>query len=101
MFSDYILAYLKVRDPEAVDNRNPTLKRPHRRGHWSAGPHEEWCMDGHEKLVAVMGIHVWGVVDKCSRGELGLWAVPESRTMDVPNALYLSLVKEVGGEYLH
>ncbi|GJJ16213.1 hypothetical protein Clacol_010509 [Clathrus columnatus] len=51
---------------------------------FSAGPNEEWCMDGHEKLREAMGIDIWGVCDKYSRYELGLWAVPNARRSEVP-----------------
>jgi len=46
-----------------------------------------------------MGIEVWRIIDKFSRKELGLWAVPNSRLAVVPPALYLLLVKEIKGMF--
>jgi hypothetical protein len=54
-------------------------------------------MDGHEKLVRPMGIYIYGANNKCTRSELGLYAVPSARTMDVPVALYLLMVKKHSG----
>ncbi|KAF8178247.1 hypothetical protein BJ912DRAFT_1130611 [Pholiota molesta] len=44
-----------------------------------------------------MEIAIWGVIDKCCRLELGLWAVPNARLADVPPALYLRLTRKIGG----
>lgn len=44
-----------------------------------------------------MGIAVWGVNDKWARVELSLTAVPTARKATVPPALYLRLVRKVGG----
>ncbi|KAF8512925.1 hypothetical protein JB92DRAFT_3168856 [Gautieria morchelliformis] len=44
-----------------------------------------------------MGIDVWGICDKYSHRELGMWAVPNSRMAIVPPALFLMLVKEKKG----
>jgi len=47
-----------------------------------------------------MGIAVWGVIDKFSRMELGLWAMPNARIQEIPPFLgVLRLVKEKGGPY--
>ena len=55
-------------------------------------------MDGHEKILPSMGIAVYGIIDKFSRGELGLWAVPNSRVAVVPPALYLRVVRQKKGK---
>ncbi|KII90163.1 hypothetical protein PLICRDRAFT_53263 [Plicaturopsis crispa FD-325 SS-3] len=94
---DYIQNFMQARDKEAALARNPTSKQMHRKGLWSAGPNEEWGGDGHEKILEEMGISIWGLVDKASRLELGLWAVPSSRTPEVPVALYLLTVKKRKG----
>ncbi|KAJ7439477.1 hypothetical protein FB451DRAFT_1301899 [Mycena latifolia] len=86
-----------VLDRDASNMRKPGAKKIHTRGLWSAGPNEEWCVDGHEKILPSMGIAVWGVVDKFSRNEQNLWALPDSRTAVVPPALYLRQVREKGG----
>jgi len=53
----------------------------------SAGPNEEWCVDGHEKIKNLMGI-----IDKCSRVELGLWAMPDARVPEMPPAQLLHYI---------
>ncbi|KAJ7185212.1 hypothetical protein C8R46DRAFT_881931, partial [Mycena filopes] len=84
-------------DRDASNMRKPGAKKVHTRGLWSAGPNEEWCVDGHEKILQCMSISVWGIVDKYSRNELNLWALPDSRTADIPPVLYLMTVREKGG----
>ena len=44
-----------------------------------------------------MGIAIWGVNDKWGRLELSLTAVPSARKATVPPALYLRLVRKIGG----
>ncbi|KAJ2925354.1 hypothetical protein H1R20_g11768, partial [Candolleomyces eurysporus] len=44
-----------------------------------------------------MGISVWGIIDKFSRMELGLWAVPNARDRNVPATLFLYTIKKFGG----
>ena len=46
----------------------------------------------------LMGIAVWGIIDKCSWVELGLWAMPDARVPEMPPASYLRLVKEKKGK---
>lgn len=46
-----------------------------------------------------MGIGVYGIIDKYSRLEIGLWAAPDVRHIDVPPALYLCAVREQGGMF--
>lgn len=87
-----------LRDPEEAKRRRSGHRKIVRRALFSAGPNEEWCMDGHEKLRDAMGIDVWGICDKYSRYELGLWAVPNARQSQVPIALFLRVVKEVKGQ---
>ncbi|KAJ7863354.1 hypothetical protein B0H14DRAFT_3444217 [Mycena olivaceomarginata] len=86
-----------VLDRDAADMRKPGAKKVHTRGLWSAGPNEEWCVDGHEKILLCMGIAVWGIIDKYTWEELNLWAVPDARTADVPPALYLLMVRAKKG----
>lgn len=93
-----ILAYQREQDSEATSSRDPKTRKVHHKGLWSIGPNEEWCIDGHEKILLLMGIAVWGVVDKFSRLELGLWAMPNARLKELPPALYLRLLKKQGGE---
>jgi GH35 family endo-1,4-beta-xylanase len=45
-----------------------------------------------------MGISVWGIIDKFSWMELGLWAVPNAQDHNVPATLFLYTVKKFGGE---
>jgi len=89
----------KTQNPQAVFARHPQTRKVHHHGLWSIGPNEEWCVDGHEKILRSMGIAVWGVIDKFSRMELGLWAMPNARIQEIPPFLFLRLVKEKGGPY--
>jgi hypothetical protein len=66
----------------------------HAKGLWSAGPNEEWGGDGHMKLYDEMGLSIWGLVDKASRRELGLYAVSGTLNADITVALYLLTVKK-------
>ncbi|KAJ3495134.1 hypothetical protein NLJ89_g10675 [Agrocybe chaxingu] len=94
---DAVLNIRRADNPDGVAARHPRTRKIHHHGLHSSGPNEEWCVDGHEKILNSMGIAVWGVVDKFSRLELGLWAVPNARLADVPPALYLRLVHKLGG----
>jgi hypothetical protein len=49
------------------------------------------------KLAISMGISVWGVIDKWSCMELGLFATPNAHDQDLPLALWLRVVKKYGG----
>jgi len=58
--------------------------------HWlSAGPKE--CRRTREDQN-LMGIAVWGIIDKCSRVELGLWAMPDTRVPEMPPAQLLHYI---------
>lgn len=94
----FISHFRQIDDPLASAARNPKTRKKHKKELWTSGPNEQWCVDGHEKILPIMGIAVWGVIDKCSRHELGLWAVPSARYADVALALYLRVVKRCGGE---
>ncbi|KAG6807536.1 hypothetical protein H0H92_007153, partial [Tricholoma furcatifolium] len=84
-------------EPEAVAARHPLTRKVHKHILWSAGPNEEWCVDGHEKLLESMGIAIWGIIDKCSRLELSLTAVPNARKSTVPLSLYLLTARKQHG----
>jgi len=87
----------KTQNPEAAAARHPVTRKVHHHGIWSIGPNEEWCVDGHEKLLNIMGVAIWGVIDKYTRMELGLWATPNARNQELPPALYLRVVRKQGG----
>ncbi|PPR05722.1 hypothetical protein CVT24_006675, partial [Panaeolus cyanescens] len=94
---DEIMKFRSHENPTATAARHPVTRKVHPHGIYSAGPNEEWCIDGHEKILNAMGIAIYGIIDKYSRMELGLWAVPNARLADVPPMLYLQLVKKLGG----
>ncbi len=96
-YSDEIASLRKEQNPDAVAARHPVTRKVHHHGIWSIGPNEEWCVDGHEKLLPTMGIAVWGIIDKYARVELGLWAMPNARVQELPPALYLRVVRNQGG----
>ncbi|KAJ3502730.1 hypothetical protein NMY22_g18492 [Coprinellus aureogranulatus] len=91
---DFVMQFAKAENPSAVQNRHPVTRKTHQHGLWSSGPNEEWCMDGHEKLLQSMGIGIYGIVDKFSRMELALVAAPNVRDSRVPVVTYLRTVKE-------
>ena len=96
--SDHIMTFRRLENPEATAARHPRTRKVHHHGLHSSGPNEEWCIDGHEKILNTMGISVYGINDKFSCMELGLWAVPNARLADVPPALYLRLVLAMRGK---
>ncbi|KAJ6536668.1 hypothetical protein B0H10DRAFT_2181829 [Mycena sp. CBHHK59/15] len=63
-------------DWDATDMCKLGANNVHKKGLWSVGPNEEWCVDGHEKILQSMGIAVWGIINKYSRQELRLWQSP-------------------------
>lgn len=63
----------------------------------SCGPNESWLVDGHDKLVIPLRIGIYSIVDKYSRKILSLYALPKHRLATTPAALYLLLVKKLGG----
>ncbi|KAJ2912735.1 hypothetical protein MD484_g7671, partial [Candolleomyces efflorescens] len=94
---DFTMNFLKADNPGAVARRHPSTRKKHKHGIYSSGPNEEWCLDGHEKILLSMGIAVYGIVDKFSRMELALYAVPDARNSNVPVSVYLRTVKQQGG----
>ncbi|KAF7310286.1 hypothetical protein MIND_00402600 [Mycena indigotica] len=82
---------------DAVSKRHPATRKVHKSGLFSSGPNEEWCIDGHEKIFESMGIGIYGIIDKYSRKELLLLAMRSVRRANIPPALYLRLVHELGG----
>jgi hypothetical protein len=82
----------------AVQGRKPGARKVHRHGLHSLGPNEEWSVDGHDKLVNVMGIGVWGAVDKYSRLVLGHFAVRNNRLADTALGCFLLIVQKMGGK---
>ncbi|GJJ09094.1 hypothetical protein Clacol_003316 [Clathrus columnatus] len=87
----------RQQDPEEARHRWSGNRKIVRKTLFSSGPNEEWCMDGHKKLRDSMGIDVWGICDKYSQLELGLWAIPNACQSQVPVALFLRPVKEQEG----
>ncbi|EAU82186.2 hypothetical protein CC1G_10588 [Coprinopsis cinerea okayama7 len=94
---DFTAKFMQHEDPMGAVARNPRVKKAHPYGITSAGPNEEWCADGHEKITKSMGISVWGIIDKYSRMELGLFAGINARDSELPVALWLRVVHRLGG----
>ncbi|KAH6885542.1 hypothetical protein BKA70DRAFT_1337741 [Coprinopsis sp. MPI-PUGE-AT-0042] len=82
--------------PEGFAARDPTAKKMTRTPLFSAGPHAEWSMDGHDKFKDV-GFAIWGLRDKWSRKWLGLWVVPCNRTLEIVAYCYLTAILEARG----
>ncbi|KAG2003177.1 citrate synthase I [Coprinopsis cinerea AmutBmut pab1-1] len=94
---DFIMRFRRAQDVTATANRHPQTRKAHSHGLYCSGPNEEWGMDGHEKILLSMGIGVYGIIDKYSRMELILVAVPNARDDELPLAVYLRTVKKYGG----
>lgn len=94
----FAATFLQHENPDAAAARHPVTRKVHSHGISSAGPNEEWGIDGHEKILALMGIGVYGGADKFSRLDLGLWVCPNPRDGNLPPALWLRMVKKAGGE---
>jgi len=88
---------MKLVDPDGFHFRDPTRAELRRVALTSRGPHDEWSGDGHDKLVKY-GFAIWGMRDKWSGYWLGLWVLPNNRLGVVIAWLYLSIVRDVGGE---
>lgn len=93
---DFITKFRKAENPEAAAARHPVTRKVHHHGLHCSGPNEEWCMDGHEKILQAMGIAVWGINDKYARVEIDLYAVPNARISEVPPVLYLRTLRKRG-----
>lgn len=89
----------KLLDPAAALARNPTSRVIRRSPLTSEGPNEVWCCDRHDKLCKY-GFAIWGIRDKFSRKWLGLWVMPNNRFGVVVAYFWLSLVRDLKGEYL-
>ncbi len=92
---DFIRIFRKQNNPEGAASRHPITRQLHGSRITSMGPDEEWGADGHEKLAESMGIHIYGLIDKFSRLELLLIAVPNARLPEVVLLIYLRLVKRL------
>ncbi|KAK7057068.1 hypothetical protein R3P38DRAFT_2498032 [Favolaschia claudopus] len=62
----------------------------------SVGPHEEWSVDGHDKLN-VAGFGVYGIRDKWGGTYLHYRVLPSNRYADVVGVVYLECAKKYGG----
>ncbi|KAL0575853.1 hypothetical protein V5O48_006125, partial [Marasmius crinis-equi] len=94
---DFVTQTMQDHDPEGFAQRVPGKKKEIRRTPLSAiGPHEEWSMDGHDKLAA-HGFEIYGIRDKWG----GLWihyrVLPSNRYAIVVGVVFLEAVKKMGG----
>ncbi|KAF8324691.1 uncharacterized protein EI90DRAFT_3281949 [Cantharellus anzutake] len=85
---DFISETMHCHAPEGFEARRPDAHQIKRSGLTSAGIHEEWSGDGHDKL---------NKMDKASGMWLGLWVIPNNRLGEVIGYLYLCLVETFGG----
>ncbi|KIJ33865.1 hypothetical protein M422DRAFT_264157 [Sphaerobolus stellatus SS14] len=84
-----------LQDPKGFTLCDPTLQRIKRRALVNIGIHEEWSMDGHDKIKRI-GFAIYGVCDVWSGKWLGLWVITDNRLKDAVAYLWLSLVEEYG-----
>ncbi|KAK7001070.1 hypothetical protein R3P38DRAFT_2559293 [Favolaschia claudopus] len=78
------------RDPKA---QNKTVKRSPLT---AVGPHEEWSMDGHNKMNEA-GFGIYGIRDKWGGRYLHYRVLPSNRYADVVGVVYLECAKKHGG----
>ncbi|PPR05257.1 hypothetical protein CVT24_008283 [Panaeolus cyanescens] len=90
---DFTMKFMQAENPSLTAGRHPQTRKTHKHTLWSSGPNEEWCLDGHEKILLSMGIAVYGIIDKFSRMELDLVAVPNAR-----DRMPLSTTSDKGSE---
>ncbi|KAK7052603.1 hypothetical protein R3P38DRAFT_2861331 [Favolaschia claudopus] len=78
------------RDPKAQKktvNRTPLT---------AVGPHEEWSMDGHDKMNEA-GFGIYGIRDKWGTKFLHYRVLPSNRFADVIGVVFLECAKKYGG----
>ncbi|KAK7029193.1 hypothetical protein R3P38DRAFT_3189464 [Favolaschia claudopus] len=78
------------RDPKA---QKKTVKRTPLT---AVGPHEEWSMDGHDKMNEA-GFGIYGIRDKWGGKFLHYRTLPSNRFADVIGVVFLECAKKYGG----
>lgn len=97
---------MRLLDPAGFEARRPTQK-PFQRNHQKPkdaqnplvllGPNHRWITDGIDKFVSA-GFGIWAIRDVWSGKWLGIWVVPVVGPKKAIAYLYLSLIKQLGGE---
>jgi len=87
-------------DPESLAQRRPGAAKIHRTQLFSAGPNEQWSIDGHDKLSAY-GFGIYGIRDVYSGRFLALKAMPSNRTLVNAVWVYMDTVCKLGGTTNH
>ncbi|KAK6977143.1 hypothetical protein R3P38DRAFT_3335022 [Favolaschia claudopus] len=80
------------RDPKA---QKKTVKRS---ALTSVGPHEEWSMDGHDKLNEA-GFGIYGIRDKWGTKYLHYRVLPSNRYATVIGVVYLECAKKIWSDH--
>ncbi|EIW70460.1 hypothetical protein TREMEDRAFT_29091 [Tremella mesenterica DSM 1558] len=83
-------------DPQGLQNRSRGSRRLRRFPIISAGPNEQWSMDGHDKL-AMWGFGIYGIRDVYSGFLLALHAFPSNRLAANVHWLFLETILEQKG----
>jgi len=87
---------MRLLDPHGFGKRYPNARTIRRSPLTSAGPNEEWCGDGWDKLKS-LGFHVYGFRDKFSRYYLDLRLVPNNRLKETIAHLFIDVVIKAQG----
>ncbi|RXK34840.1 hypothetical protein M231_07902 [Tremella mesenterica] len=87
---------LQMIDPQGLQNRSRGSRRLRRFPIISAGPNEQWSMDGHDKL-AMWGFGIYGIRDVYSGFLLALHAFPSNRLAANVHWLFLETILEQKG----
>ncbi|KAF7373543.1 hypothetical protein MSAN_00564700 [Mycena sanguinolenta] len=94
---DDISGVMHAFEEDGFEKRHPRSKKSLvRTPLTSVGPHEEWSMDGHDKLNKV-GFGILGLRDKWGRKYLHYRVFPSNRYADTTGVFYLECAKKHGG----
>jgi hypothetical protein len=96
LIRDKVTESLRRMDPVALLWRAPGARDRPRVPLTALGPHQQWSIDGHDKLTG-LGLPIYGIRDKWSGYVLSLKIVPNNRMMDTVALLFIDTVKDFGG----
>lgn len=85
-------------NPEGFDKRAPGSCRIRRTDKFPVGPDERWASDGHEKLLVICGVGIYGFVDDATGRILRMEVLSEVRDSNQVGLVFLDAVIERGGK---
>ncbi|KAK7051281.1 hypothetical protein VNI00_004781 [Paramarasmius palmivorus] len=94
---DFVAQVMQDHFPEGFQKRAPGKKKEIRRTPLAAlGPHEEWSMDGHDKLARA-GFQIYGIRDKWGGLHVHYRVLKSNRYAAVVGVVFLEAVKKIKG----